>query len=208
MGWDARNLGLGDTLLPFTLDATGRNRIADGWILAIVLVVFLWLPGFWLLCLAVRRSLNPLSHPLARALARFGAQAEIAAAVEAETPQAQRIGAARMSPNWLWFYTFGTLELFRLDDIVWVHKSDQLDSSGNIVGCAYTVCDCHGVSVTVQASQDEAVALLAALKPRIPWTHFEFSSELADRWEKNRAALVAEVMQRRARMEGHFRSSD
>lgn len=160
----------------------------------------------WGLLRAARWRASPLSHPIARALGRFGDAQQAIGAIEAEllAPHAQ-IGDAHLTASWLVLAQPIRLQAARLDEIVWIYKLvTKRRVNGVPVGQSFSaeVRDRHGVAVSVFGSEAQVNQLLNAAAQRSPWAIVGYSAELEQAWKKNRGAVVASVEQRRAMANG------
>jgi hypothetical protein len=159
---------------------------------------------------ALRRSSDPLAHPIMRALSRFGQPADIAGQIDAEL-QAEhtKVDRLHLTPNWLVQASPSSLAATRIDDIVWAYKQvTQRRVNGVPAGKTYTaqIWDRHGVCITVASSEAFVNQTIEAAARRAPWMLAGYDSELEKAWKSNRAAVLATVDQRRrqvaAQMQG------
>lgn len=160
----------------------------------------------WGLLRAIQWRASPLSHPIARALGRFGDAQQAIGAIEAEllAPHAQ-IGDAHLTTNWLVLAQPIRLEAARLDEIVWLYKLvTKRRVNGVPVGQSLSaeIRDRHGVAISVFGSEAQVNQLLHAAAQRSPWAIVGYSAEVEQAWKKNRGAVVASVEQRRAMANG------
>ncbi|HET7160149.1 MAG TPA: DUF6709 family protein, partial [Burkholderiales bacterium] len=153
---------------------------------------------------AIRRSRNPLKHPIMRALGRFGPPADIAGQIDAELladhPKVDRL---HLTPHWLVQASSSSLTATRIDDIVWAYKQvTQRRVNGVPAGKTYTaqIWDRHGVCITVAGSETFVNQAIESAARRAPWMLAGYNTDLEKAWKSNRAAVLATVDQRRAQV--------
>lgn len=170
----------------------------------------LWLAAaglcLWGLLRAIQWRASPLSHPIARALGRFGDAPQTISAIEAEllAPHAQ-IGDAHLTAGWLVLAQPIRLQAARLDEIVWLYKLvTKRRVNGVPAGQSFSaeIRDRHGVAISVYGAEAQVNQLLSAAAQRAPWAIVGYSAEVEQAWKKNRGAVLASVEQRRALVGG------
>lgn len=193
--------------LPYMLNTAGFR---DGGYVALAIGIPLFGLCVFGIIRALRRSSDPLTHPIMRALSRFGLPAEVAGQIDAEL-QAEHIKVDRLhlTPNWLVQALPSSLAATRIDDIVWAYKQvTQRRVNGVPAGKTYTaqIWDRHGVCITVASSEAFVNQAIEAAARRAPWMLAGYDAELEKAWKSNRAAVLATVDQRRrqvaAQMQG------
>lgn len=202
-GIEASNPGLDGIFLPMQLT---EDDFRNPGYLGIPLWLALTGLCLWGLFRAIQWRASPLSHPIARALGRFGDAQQTIAAIDAElqAPHA-RIGDTHLTPNWLVLDQPIRLQAARLDEIVWLYKLvTKRRVNGVPVGQSFTaeIRDRHGVALSIFGTEEQVNQLLNAAAQRAPWAIVGFSAELEQAWKKNRGALLASVEQRRAMVNG------
>ena len=153
---------------------------------------------------AIRRSRNPLKHPIMRALGRFGPPADIAGQIDAELlAEHTKVDRMHLTPHWLVQASPSSLAATRIDDIVWAYKQvTQRRVNGVPAGKTYTaqIWDRHGVCITIAGSETFVNQAIEAAARRAPWMLAGYNSDLEKAWKSNRAAVLATVDQRRAQL--------
>jgi hypothetical protein len=79
---------------------------------------------------AIRRSRNPLKHPIMRGLSRFGSPTNTAGQIDAELlsehPQVDRL---HLTLHWLVQASSSSLAATRIDDIVWAYVNQAIEAA-------------------------------------------------------------------------------
>jgi hypothetical protein len=151
------------------------------------------------LVLASKRHTDPRTHPIMRALSRFGPVDVVAGQIEAEL-QADHldIGRLHLTQHWLVQATPTRLEAARLDDIVWAYKHVARQRGGMTYSAH--IWDRHGVCISIGGQAAFVHQVLEASVRRAPWMLNGYNVALDKTWQRNRAAVVEAVDQRRTRM--------
>ncbi|HZZ77762.1 MAG TPA: DUF6709 family protein [Gemmataceae bacterium] len=186
-------------LLPFVLEGVVPFR----WKAYALLLSLMGLAGagFWLGSLALLRTINPLSHPYAIALKRYGSPERIAAELQAETANGVSIGESFFGTHWLWHKGNGGVHVFRLDDIVWVYRCVGVTGTQKIVWQSYRIIDRHGASMEVRAAGQAVDAFLTEIAKRLPWCANGINDDILRLWTQDQAAFIHAVDQRRAQLQ-------
>jgi hypothetical protein len=173
----------------------------------IALVVGIPLFGLclWGLARAIRRSNDPTTHPILRALGRFGPTDYVASQIDAEMLASNtQVGSVHLTPNWLVHAASADLSATRIEDVVWAYKQvTQHRTNGIPTGKTYNaqIWDRHGVRITVSGKEPLVNQVLEAVAQRAPWVLAGYSPELEKTWKQNRAAVVEAVEQRRRQVQ-------
>lgn len=194
-----------DTLiLPFMLDA--KDGFADNgyWLTAIGGIILLIC--VWNLLLAMKRRQHPDSHPIMRALARFGPPSQVAAEIEAELhgPTEMLTASLQFTQHWLLQATTTSLGATRLADIVWIYKQVTQHRVNFVpTGKTYAalICDRHNALLTIPGSDEQVNSILQAVAEHAPGVLVGYNKDLEAHWRANRAEVVAAVMKRREEIE-------
>jgi uncharacterized protein DUF6709 len=156
---------------------------------------------------AIQRSADPMTHPIMRALGRFGPPDYVASQLDAELQaDHQTVGKLHLTPSWLVQATTSTLDATRIDDVVWAYKKvTQHRTNGVPTGKTYAAqfWDRHGVCITVSGKEALVNQVLEAAAQRAPWMLAGYSAELEKTWKANRAAVLEAVEQRRRQVLAH-----
>ena len=180
-------------MLDDTLDTT-RGLVVGLFFLTVFLA-----PGLVLTALGVRRLLRPDTHPLARALRRFGPPAEVANAIAAADPP-QRRGPVELVGDWLLCESPRTgYTVFRANDLVWVHK--MVETAGGRPLHRVKLYDRLGMGFEGRGSEEEIEATVAAVTQRLPWLVVGWDERVAQQWRDDPASLVPRVEEQRREWE-------
>jgi hypothetical protein len=199
-GLESKAPALKDVLLPYVVDATREFQTHT--VLLLGLVALVGVPGVWLVVQALLRSARPGRHPIAKALRRFGKPAEVAAAIERERGENEpgQLGPVELAGRWLLCRSLGKgFQVFRLDDLVWVHKA--VITVNGVPNYWAKLYDRDGVHFAVRADQKKIDALLGLLVQSVPWVLAGYAPELERAWQSNPQGIVAAVEQRRMEYE-------
>jgi hypothetical protein len=187
--------GLKAVLLPYVVDTSTRHF--HFWAVTGLLAVAVLLgTGLSLIVRALRRTVRPERHPLAQALERFGPSHEVAAAIgqEARVGPVLRVGPVDFVGRWVICSAPKGYKVFRLDDLVWVHK---LVVRGQGTQYWAKLFDRHGVSFEVCGKEGKIDGILAAVAAQAPWLIAGYDPRLEQLWKEDPAGLVGYVEQRR-----------
>ncbi len=190
--------GLRGAFLPYVMNAQPRQFVSGviSWMIPLGLVFGL---GLWMAGKGVVRTIWPSRHPIARALGRFGPPGEIAAAIEEEVGArgVLSVGSVDFLGRWLLCRApFRGFQVFRIDDLVWAHKSVV-----RVNGVPHFWAKLHDrdrKSFSVQSSEQKIDALLTAILTQAPWVIAGYDARLEETWKTNPAELIEAVGQRRA----------
>lgn len=190
----ARDHGVDAALfLPFLVDETlvpDRPAVTG----LLFLVVFLS-TGIVLSLSGLRRLRRPETHPLARALSRFGPPAEVADAID-RSGQPLRLGPIEFAGDWFICQAPRTgLTVFRADDLVWVHA--LVETVNRTPLHRVKLYDRTGVVFTGRGRQDVIEAVVATVKAKLPWLVAGWDERVAKEWRDDPASLVPRVEERR-----------
>jgi hypothetical protein len=165
----------------------------------------------WGLARAIRRTNDPSTHPILRALGRFGPPDYVASQIDAEMiATTSKVGGVHLTPNWLVHAGSANLSATRIEDVVWAYKQvTQHRTNGIPTGKTYAaqIWDRHGVRITVTGKEPVVTQALEAVAQRVPWVLAGYSPELEKTWKQNRAAVVDAVEQRRRQVLGQAQSA-
>ncbi len=149
----------------------------------------------------LRRTLDPLSHPIMRGLAVYGNPELVAAQVEMEIdPTAPKLGSAWVTQTWLIDSHLFKLNVMRINDIVWIYKHVTTHRTyGIAVSKTFSamVCDRNGKRISIQAKEAKVDELLHSLQARAPFALTGYDYDIEKLWRKNRQELVNEVDRRK-----------
>ena len=192
---------LADVFLPYKLN-TGNFRLGGiiGMLAGTVVVGL----SLWGLLLVMRRSNDPASHPVLKALARFGPLDFVTSRIEAEMAgEHQKIGKLNLTHSWVVYEDKTNLKATRLEDVTWIYKHITTQRYYGIpVSKTYTtmVYDRYGAQLKLVGGRKEQSTdeMLRAIAGRAPWAVMGFSNELAQTWQKDREEFLAAVERRKA----------
>jgi hypothetical protein len=174
-----------------------------GYLGLIAVVVVLGL-SLWWLGTAVQRYGDSGSHPIARALGRFGdanlAISSLDAELMSDHPQ---VGNLHLTPTWLSHLKSAELNATRFEDIAWVYKMVTTHRTNGVkTGTTYSaqIWDRHGVQIIIPAKEDLVNQILNAVVQRAPWALAGHNVEIEKAWKSNRASVLAAVDERRQQL--------
>jgi hypothetical protein len=181
------------SFLPAQLNCTvdtSRGLVVGGFFIALFLA-----PGIFWTGLGMWRLLRPQSHPLARALQRFGRPAEVADAI-GQSGQPVRVGPVEIAGDWLVCRSRQSgVVVFRNDDLVWIHK--LLETVNRRSLHRVKIYDRNGMRFVGAGSADEIDAVVAAITERLPWLVVGWDERVDKQWKEDPASLVPRVAERR-----------
>lgn len=183
-----------------------RMAIANVLLLFIPPVSALFPIWIWNLIKTVRRSYQPRRHPIAQKIGDPRDFAQIVQEIETELshPQTQKLGSAYVTPNWVFQKQLLTLEVMRMQDVVWfypgvlnVYRYGMLSRSHHSV----TVADRWGRSAKISLrNQHQVAAALEWLAVCAPWAMAGYGKDIKKQWQWQRRKLIEQVDQRRAQL--------
>jgi hypothetical protein len=183
--------------LPFLVDCTqdtSRGLVAGLFFLTAFLV-----PGLVLTTIGLRRILRPGTHPLARALQRFGPPATVADTIDLVSPPL-RLGPVEFAGDWLICNAPRTgWTVFRTTDLVWVHK--LIETVNGVPLHRLKLYDRLGVCFEGRGRPDVIDAAVAAITQRSPWLVIGWDERVAKQWKDDPASLVPRVEERRQELQ-------
>jgi hypothetical protein len=165
----------------------------------------------WGLARAIRRSNDLSTHPIMRALGRFGPPDYVAGQINDELlADHPKLGNLHLTPTWLVQAASAKLDATRIDDIVWAYKQvTQHRTNGIPTGKTYAaqIWDRHGVNITITGKEAFVTQALEAIGQRAPWMLAGYSPDLEKTWKANRAVVLEAVAQRRGQAVAHMQGS-
>jgi hypothetical protein len=191
-------------VLPFMLDATGF-RTGENWFLAVVGVLLGGI-GLFLAALAVRRTMQPDSHPLLTKLARYGSLQDVRMRIDSEMCSeagGEQFGAMRITSNWLIHAAAYKTDVMASRDIIWAYpKVTKHYHNGIPTGTTHSAIlrDNKGQSVEVSGKKESVPKLLESVQRRMPWVLLGFSKELEALWLKEKPKFFQLIEERRAKL--------
>ena len=194
----------GTVLLPFMLNATGF-RTFDNWLAALGGILIGGI-GLFLASIAVRRMMQPDSHPLWSKLARYGSLQDVRMRIDSELRSeggGEKFGAMQITTNWLIHAAAYKTDVMASRDIVWAYpKVTKHYHSGIPTGKTYSAIlrDSKGQSVEVSGKKDSVPKLLESVQRRMPWVLIGYNKELEALWLKEKQKFFQMIEQRRAKL--------
>jgi hypothetical protein len=193
--------GLDRLFYPCLLDTT-KSRFGDPW--ALLLGAFFFLLGAACLGQGVYHAAVPESHPVVKALRRYGDPGNISIQIAQELRvegDREKFDNARITSDWLVEMSSLKTAIVRLADLLWAYPK-VIKHYHNFIptGKSYFVVvrDRAGQSIEVSVKKDQQPMALESLSRRNPWAVYGFDQQLAKGWPKNRAELIQVVDERRA----------
>ncbi len=193
--------GLTEAFLPYKLN-TGNFR--TGGILGMIAGAVVVGLSLWGLLLVIRRTSDPASHPVLKALARFGPLDFVTSRIDAEmNGEHQKIGKLNLTNSWVIYEDRTHLNATRYEDVTWIYKHVTTQRYYGIpVSKTYTtlVFDRYGekMQVVVGRKEQPTDEMLRAIAGRAPWAVMGYSNELDQAWKQDRAGFLAAVDRRKA----------
>jgi hypothetical protein len=191
-------------VLPFMLDATGF-RTGENWLVAVVAVLIGGI-GLFLAGLAVRRTMQPDSHPLLVKLSRYGSLQDVRMRIDSEMRSeggGEQFGAMRITSNWLLHAAPYKTDVMASRDIIWAYpKVTKHYHNGIPTGTTHSaiIRDSKGQSVEVSGKKESVPKLLESVQRRMPWVLLGFSKDLEALWLKEKPKFFQLIEQRRAKL--------
>jgi hypothetical protein len=180
-------------ILPFCLDGTVDT--SRGVIVGLLFLIAFLVPGLVLTGRGLRRLMSPETHPLARALQRFGPPGEIADAIGWPGEQL-RLGPIEFAGDWLVCKSPRSgLTVFRCDDLVWVHK--LVVTVNRTQTHRIKLYDRLGVRFEGSGRADLIELAVAAITQRLPWLVVGWDERVEKQWIDDAASLGPRVEERR-----------
>lgn len=194
--------------LPYMLDTRGlrtRDNAVGVGLAAVALLL-----GLFVLGLSLQRQARPESHPLIKALSRYGNPEDFRMRIDSEIRsegQGQIFGRGfsklRITSNWLVYTSPFTTRVMRAEDVLWgFQRIVKHYHNGIPTGKTYSVIirDAQGQSMEVGGKKNTVPALIEALQRRLPWVLFGHTPELEKRWSKGKAQFIQELQDRRTKL--------
>ena len=193
-----------DVFLPFKLN-TGNFR--TGGIVGLIAGAVVVGLSLWGLLLVIRRNSDPASHPVLKALERFGPLDFVTSRIEAEMAgEHQKIGKLNLTSNWMVYEDQANLKATRYEDVTWIYKHITTQRYYGIpISKTFTtmVYDRHGAQLQLVGGRKEQPTdeMLRAIAGRAPWAVMGYSNELDQTWKKDRAEFLAAVDRRKSEVQ-------
>lgn len=193
-----------EAVLPFMLDATGF-RTGENLLVAGVGILVGGI-GLFLAFLAVRRTLQPDSHPLLSKLGQYGNLRDVEMRIDSEMGSeggGEQFGSMRITSNWLIHAAAYKTDVMASRDIIWAYpKVTKHYHNGIPTGKTYSAIlrDSKGQSVEVNGKKNSVPKLLESVERRMPWVLIGFSKELEALWLKEKQQFFQLIEQRRAKL--------
>lgn len=186
--------------LPHVLDTTGyRGRIiAAGmaWLVLGVTSLF----GIWLAASGLHDN---FSDAAMKSLARYGTLPAVVEAVEKSMAgKTFQLDRALVLDQWLVLPGLLSLQVMRLDDVVWFyHEPPQWEVRGwfAVADHSLIVYDRHGVRLNFRATKEVVDRLVLELQSRVSWAASGYTRNMEMLWRVDRHAFLEEVDDRRRR---------
>lgn len=201
---------LKEQLLPLLIDSTRFNW--GGYFILIVFIPML-IGAVVLIRKAIARMSDRFQNPSIQALQRFGDARTILPQIEEELRQTDsvfRCSMLWMTKNWLITSKYTGLEIRSIKELVWIYPQTTTHSV-NFIPTGSThgliICDSSEKYTQIYLPSGDFANIIESLHERAPWAFYGFAPELKNRWQgKNRAAMIAEVEERRRAIENESMS--
>jgi hypothetical protein len=153
---------------------------------------------------------DPTKHPSVREVLKHTGISldELSGKLEAELLAADKraiFGGVRILPSFIYQEGFFSHTLIPIDDVAWVHKKVTTRRVNFVpVSKTYSVV-LHSLKLRKMpfefaANSDVVDAFLMNVASRVPWALLGWDAGLAAQWNSNRAAICAQIQQRREKM--------
>ena len=141
-------------------------------------------------------------HPISKRLARHGDVPVVVSEIENELVMPRwSHGKLHTTANWLVYAPGADFQAMRLPEVAWLYKHmTQRRTYGIPVGKTFAahIFDSHGQKIEMTAKNERDVeAILEGAVQAAPWAIVGYDKEIEKTWNKNRAAVVEMVNQRR-----------
>jgi hypothetical protein len=151
---------------------------------------------------ALARLRDPANHPVIARAGTWGDLASISMQLSDDlaggaTP---KLGTCRFTPRHVITDTFYTFDVHRLEDLLWAHKKvTQKRVNGIPAGKTYAaVLHFKDGAVEALGAESGVDGTLQRVGADAPWAVYGWSADIEKAFQKERAAFVATVDQRRA----------
>lgn len=181
-----------DVFLPFMMDANEFRNMGFGGMIATAIAFLVCL---WIVLRTISRIVSHERHPIWRKLERFGEPAGIADQISSEYTNAETVGKAKVSSNWLIAAQKSTLDVTQIKDIMWAYKKIVSGRGGRRVSAL--VYDRYGQVSTINGKEAQIDETLRGLAQRMPWIAIGYSADLQSKWTKQRAEFITAIDQRK-----------
>lgn len=186
---------LGAMVLPFTLNAADYR--SNGWVGLAIIVPLLAL-AVWNILKAMRRSSEPQSSPVWKALSVFGNAEQLSLQIEADMQPGgvRKYGNLMIGPQWMVRRKAFSTWVSPVGDLVWIYKKVTKHSVNFIpTGKTYSVIlvGRHRQRTEEQMKEKAVGELLMEMANRVPWALFGFDQKLEQAWRKNPQDVIAAV---------------
>jgi len=194
-------------LLPLLIDATRFNW---GGYFVLLFFIPLLIAGTALTLIALSRLLDKFQNPNLKSLNRFGDAPTVLSEIEEELSKGENVFRCSMlwlTPNWLITSKLSGLEIRSVRELVWIYPQVTRNHVYGVPADksnALVICDNSGKYTQVYLPSDDFDYIGVNLRKRAPWAFFGYEPEREQKWHKTtRAAMIAEVEERRLATENH-----
>ncbi len=184
---------LEDDFLPFMIQTGDFNLNVGAGLAAVVVIALGAIIG---LVITFQRMGNPAAHPILKNLARFGEPEQVSQQIMTEMDgQKETIGKFNLTRTWAVNLGKSSLDVAKVNDVVWMYK--KVVNNRGLKSYFAHVYDRQGKLLTVPGKEAEVDQIMGAIYRRAPWVIAGFSGDIEKAWNKDRAAFIAQVDQRR-----------
>jgi hypothetical protein len=201
---DLNDPSLQAATFPVMLDASqdyGEDLVLGG-----IAGGLLFLLGLWALIISKARSERPEMHPLCKALSQHGSLYTVISQIDSEAgTAAARLGDATFTPNWVICCSLTRSLAMNRQEIIWIYKKRTKHSVNFIptgTTYAFIIRDARGKSLEISTTQKYVDSYLTSLAEQTPWVIFGYDRKLEKLYNKQRAAFIQTVAERKAAMLG------
>ena len=187
---------LNGRFLPLMLDATSFRRDGYFGMTFGILLGGLWI---WMLVCGFRWRAEPATHSAYKKLARLGSPQQLEMDLDAQFRSCgggEKLGSARLAPQWLVNQRAFSLSVMRAADVIWAYPRVVKHYHGFIpTGKTFSlvVYDRTGAMTEIAVKKKTSAAALQSLRARATNAIFGYNDALIRLWRKNRPQFIQQV---------------
>jgi hypothetical protein len=186
--------------LPYQLDCYYNFR-GQTWAMLGCMIPLI-IGGLWPIGLALKRIINPASHPIQRKLHALGDSDTLRAEIDREVMEGPTIRIGRLLVTRAWLLSHGLigLDLAHLEDVVWAHK---LVIRGQGASIQAVICTRHKTTFNVRGRDKDVDEMLKLILAQVPWALIGYDAMLAQAWQTTPDMVIQAVADRRQKYEAN-----
>jgi hypothetical protein len=186
--------------LPYQLDCYYNFR-GQTWAMLGCMIPLI-IGGLWPIGLALKRIINPASHPIQRKLSALGDSEQLRAEIDREAQEGPtiRIGRLLVTRTWLLSHGLLGLDTARLEDVVWAHK---LVIRGQGASIQAVICTRLKTTFNIRGRDKDVDEMLKLIYAQVPWALLGYDPMLAQTWQNTPDMVIQAVAERRQKYEAN-----